>query len=326
MTVLGRPLGTALGLFADRYLGEPPLDPHPVAAFGSLLAALEQTTYDDDRAAGVVHAGLGVGAGVAAGSLLHSPAIATYLAVAGRALGDAALEVAEALALDDLARARTLLPSLVGRDPSRLDEHEIVRAVVESVAENTTDAVVAPAFWAVVAGAPGALGYRAVNTLDSMVGHHSPRYEHFGWASARADDAASWIPARVTAALVMLARPRRARAIWQIVQEDAPGHPSPNAGVAEAAFAAALGVRLGGINTYGDRVEVRARLGRGRDAEAGDIAAAVRLLADVQLLLALVLLGAGALESLAGLVRLAGRARRRTRGPIRGARAAATGR
>jgi adenosylcobinamide-phosphate synthase len=313
VTVLPRSLSTAAGLLADRYLGEPPLDPHPVAAFGSLLASLERAVYDDSRSAGMVHAGLGIGAGVVAGTVIGSPAIATFVAVAGRALGDAALEVAEALALDDIDAARALLPALVGRDPSRLDEHEIVRAAVESVAENTTDAVVAPALWSLFAGAPGALGYRATNTLDSMVGHHSSRYEHFGWASARADDMANWIPARVTAALVMLARPRRAAAVWQAVRDDAPAHPSPNAGVAEAAFAAALGLKLGGINTYGDRVEVRARLGSGRDAEPGDIAAAVRLLDDVQVLLALALLTAGAARSMAGLARVGWRAGRRRR-------------
>ena len=311
MSLFARPFSTSIGLLADRYLGEPPIDPHPIAAFATLLIGLERRVYDDSRGAGVVHAGLGIGAGVGAGYVVGSPALATYLAVAGRALGEAALEIAEALALDDLESARARLPALVGRDPSRLDEHEIVRAAVESVAENTTDAVVAPALWSLIAGAPGALGYRATNTLDSMVGHHSARYEHFGWASARADDVANWVPARATAALVMLARPRRARAIWRVVRDDAPAHPSPNSGVAEAAFAAALGLRLGGINTYGDRIEVRARLGRGRDAEPGDIAAAVRLLDDVQVLLALVLLVTGSLEGLAALGRLGWQTQRR---------------
>jgi adenosylcobinamide-phosphate synthase len=170
---------------------------------------------------------------------------------------------------------------LVGRDPSDLDEGEISRAVVESVAENTVDAIIAPAFWAAVAGARGALGYRAINTMDAMVGHHSTRYEHYGWASARLDDVANWIPARLTAALVILVRPRTAKEILHAVSTQAKEHPSPNAGVSEAAFAAALGLTLGGRNVYGDRVEDRTLLGRGRRPDAVDIGAAVKLSRDV---------------------------------------------
>lgn len=271
----------ALGLVADRLLGEPPAPVHPVVAFGRVMRRVERSLYRDARAAGVVHALVGTGLGVAAGGLAGSTAMATWLAVAGRALGEAATSVGVALVARDLDRARELLPALVGRDPSALDEKEIARAVVESVAENTVDAVVAPALWAALAGAPGALGYRAVNTLDAMVGHHSARYEHYGWASARLDDVAGWVPARVTAALVAGVRPSAARAVWTAVRTQAPAHPSPNAGVAEAAFAAALGLRLGGTNRYGDRVEIRPPLGTGRPAEAADIARAVALSRDV---------------------------------------------
>ena len=187
---------------------------------------------------------------------------------------------------DDLEKARGLLPALVGRDPKELGADEIARAVVESVAENTVDGVVAPALWGAVAGAPGAFGYRAVNTLDSMVGHRSTRYVNYGWASARLDDALAWVPARLTAALVALVRPRAARAVWTAVRVQAPTHPSPNAGVAEAAFAAALGLRLGGTNHYGSRTEERAALGAGRPPATPDIAAAVRLSGDVSAALA----------------------------------------
>src|SRR5918994_1614068 len=121
------------------------------------------------------------------------------------------------------------------------------------VAANTVDAVVAPALWTAVVGAPGAFAYRAVNTLDAMVGHRSLRYEHFGWASARLDDLAGLIPARVTAGLVAAVRPRSAARVARAVRDDAPAHPSPNAGIAEAAFPAPLGLRLGGTNRYGDR-------------------------------------------------------------------------
>ena len=171
--------------------------------------------------------------------------------------------------------------ALVGREPSQLDEPEIARAVVESVAENTVDAVVAPALWAAAAGAPGVFAYRAVNTLDAMVGHRSSRYEHFGWASARLDDIAGLVPARVTAGLVVAVRPRAAGRVARAVRDDAPAHPSPNAGIAEAAFAAALGLRLGGANRYGDRVEHRPVLGDGRNPRPDDISAAVRLSRDV---------------------------------------------
>jgi len=233
------------------------------------------------RVPGVIHSVVGVGLGIAAGSLVRNTALATYISVAQNALTDAGLDVAGALEDDDLPRARRLLPALVGRDPSELDVTEISRAVVESLAENTVDAVVAPALWGAILGAPGTLGYRAVNTMDATVGYRNERYEQYGWASARLDDVANFIPARVTAALVVAARPRAARAVWRAVRQDAPLHPSPNSGVAEAAFAAALGLRLGGVNTYGSRTEHRAQLGRGRPPEAADIVAAVTLCRDV---------------------------------------------
>jgi adenosylcobinamide-phosphate synthase len=248
------------------------------------MAAVERVTHRDRRDAGMLHAGLGAAIGLGVG-LVSPTAAATYIAVAGRALAEAALEIDDALDDGDLDRARELLPALVGRDPRDLDEGDVCRAVVESVAENTVDAVVAPALWAMVAGGPGVLGYRAVNTLDAMVGHRSPRYENFGWASARLDDAANFVPARVTAGLVALARPRRASAVQRAVLRDAPSHPSPNAGVSEAAFAAALGLRLGGESRYDNRIELRPTLGDGRSPARRDIARAVRLSSDVQWLL-----------------------------------------
>jgi adenosylcobinamide-phosphate synthase len=290
-----RATAVAAGIVADRILGEPPARVHPVALFGRLMGGVEGRLYADRRRSGIVHAGTGVLVGAASGWAVGSTVLATYVAVAGRALGDAAGVVAAALERGALEEARGLLPTLVGRDPSGLDAGEIVRSVVESVAENTVDAVVAPALWAVLAGAPGALGYRAVNTLDAMVGHRSPRYERYGWASARVDDLAGWVPARLTAVLVALVRPGSAVEILRAVRQDAPAHPSPNAGVAEAAFAAALGVRLGGTNRYGDRLEERPRLGRGRPPEPADIARAVRLGGDVGLAFAALLVLAGAL-------------------------------
>jgi adenosylcobinamide-phosphate synthase len=290
-----RALSVAAALVADRLLGEPPISPHPVALFGRGMRAVEGVCYADTKVSGVLHAGVGVAAGIAVGASVGSTAAATYVAVAGRALSDAARQVASALEAGDMDRARALLPGLVGRNPADLDEKEIARAVVESVAENTVDAVVAPALWGLVAGAPGALGYRAINTLDAMVGHRSPRYQRYGWASAHLDDLAGWVPARMTAVLVAAARPATANDVWRTVRRDAGAHPSPNSGVAEAAFAAALGLRLGGTNRYGnpERVELRPTLGSGRPPEPDDIGRAVRLERDVSLVLAAALASAG---------------------------------
>jgi adenosylcobinamide-phosphate synthase len=276
-----RPTAVALGVAADRLLGEPPARVHPVAAFGRAMQAVEARAYADRRSAGVGHASAGLLLGALAGRAVGSVAVATWSAVAGRSLTEAATAVGDALAADDLDLARSRLPALVGRDPAHLDAGEVARAVVESVAENTVDAVVAPALWAAVAGAPGVLAHRAVNTMDAMVGHRDERYERYGWAAARLDDAAAWLPARATAALVAACRPAALPAIWRAVRDDAPAHPSPNSGVAEAAFAAALGLRLGGASRYGDRIEHRPRLGGGRAPVAADIDRAVRLSRDV---------------------------------------------
>jgi adenosylcobinamide-phosphate synthase len=287
------PAAAALGVLLDRAAGEPPARLHPVRWFGQVMTLAERAGYRDTRPAGARHAILGVLLGAGAGACLRSVVLSTGLAVAGRSLGESALMVGRALDRGDLETARAALPALVGRDPAGLDEYEIARAVVESVAENTVDALVAPALWAAVCGAPGALGYRAVNTLDAMVGHRTARYRAFGWASARLDDAANYLPARLTAVLVAGVRPGRAAAIWQAVRRQAPAHPSPNAGVAEAAFAAALGLRLGGCNRYGDRAEHRPWLGRGQPPARSDIQLAVRLSDDVSWLLTAVLAVAG---------------------------------
>ncbi|HET6774350.1 MAG TPA: cobalamin biosynthesis protein, partial [Acidimicrobiales bacterium] len=290
-----RALGAAAGLALDRLAGEPPLPArlHPVALFGAGVAALERRIYDDRLGPGAALTAAGVGAAALAGAALRSPGVATYLSASGRGLHEAALAVADALDAGDLAGARGLLTSLVGRDPSHLDEAAIARAVVESVAENTTDAVVAPALWTVTAGPVGTFVHRAGDTLDSMVGYRDDRYRRFGTASARLDDALAWAPARATAALVALARPRRAAAVARAVRRDAGRHPSPNAGVAEAAFAAALDLRLGGTeNRYGGHTEVRPALGDGRAPARADVRAAVALSRDVTWLLAGLLAGA----------------------------------
>jgi adenosylcobinamide-phosphate synthase len=285
-TLAGRVAAVGVALVADRALGEPPAWMHPVAGFGQMMVRFERPLWADRRRAGVMYAASGIGVGAAAGALLSrgrpssrlvALAGATYVAVASRALCDAAGAVGAALDAGDIDQARERLRSLVGRETARLDEPEIIRATVESVAENTVDAVTAPLLWAIAGGAAGVLAYRAVNTLDAMVGHRTPRYEHFGWAAARADDAANWLPARLTAAAVGAVRPDRLGAVFHAARTEARLHPSPNAGVVEAAFAAALGVRLGGVNDYAGRIETRPQLGLGAAPQRRDIDAACTL-------------------------------------------------
>jgi len=296
LSLLPASLPVAAGLLTDRLLGEPPPRLHPVAAYGRAMVCLEDRLWRDARPAGVAYAGAGVGLGGAAGLALGSGfagrGLATWAVVAGRALHAEARAVARALDAADLDRARALLPALVGRDPDPLDDKGVARAVVESVAENTVDAVVAPACWATLAGAAGACAYRAANTLDAMVGHRDDRYRRFGWASARLDDALNWVPARLTALLVAAVRPGHAGEILSMLRHP-PEHPSPNAGVAEAAFAAALGLRLGGETVYAGRVDPRPAFGAGRPPETADIEAAVRLSAQVTVALAAILASLG---------------------------------
>ena len=316
-----RLLGAALGLVADRLIGEPPTGFHPVAGFGRLMTWVESLLYADHRAAGVAHVVTGVSVGTLSGGMLNrvagryngwSPpgsadlpdlmpaAVASWISIAGRNLAETALGIGDHLEAGRLDEARAALPALVGRDPSGLDEKEASRAVIESVAENTVDGVVAPALWAAAGGSAGTLAYRAINTMDSMVGHRSPRYERFGWAAARLDDAANLLPARLTPLLVAGVRPRAAADVFRVVSRDARRHPSPNAGYGEAAFAAALGLRLGGANQYDSGMEIRGPLGHGRGPEPRDIRPAVALSLDAGSLLLALLGAAGAAAALVG--------------------------
>ncbi len=277
-------LAASAGFALDRMLGEPPVRWHPVAWFGSGMTALESRWYADDRVRGVVYAAAGVAASVlpALGMrrVLGAPAaaaVASGLAIAGAMLEREALGVAGALHANDLDAARRSLGGLVGRATDQLDATDISRAVVETVAENTVDAVTATLFWASVGGAPGALAHRAINTMDAMVGHRNERHARFGFASARLDDVVNWLPARLSALAVAVVVPSRAAEVWRAVRHDAGAHPSPNGGVIEAAFAAALGVRLGGTNVYGDVLEDRGVLGRGRAPMPSDIDRATTL-------------------------------------------------
>lgn len=284
-----RATGLILGFAADRLWGDPARH-HPVAGFGQLTSALEQRVYLDDRARGAVFTGLLViGPSALAAVAQHRTqhpvaralltAATTWAVLGGRSLGREASAVHALLVADDLPAARQRLTHLVGRRTAELDVAEVSRATVESVAENTSDAVVAPLLAGAVAGVPGLVAYRAANTLDAMVGHRSVRYEQFGWASARLDDLLNLVPSRAAALLAALTAPvvgggpRQALNIWR---RDAARHPSPNAGPVEASFAGALRVRLGGTNVYGDQIENRAEMGDG-DVTPRDIDRAVRL-------------------------------------------------
>ncbi|MFF6982838.1 cobalamin biosynthesis protein [Streptomyces sp. NPDC008343] len=280
--------GAAAGLLGDLLLGDPRRG-HPVAVFGRTAAAVERVLWRDHRAWGAVHTAVCAGGALALGAaaaraVRTSPAAsvaltgaATWAVVGGTSLAREARVIGQALEAGDIEGARARLPHLCGRDPQALDAYGIARAVVESVAENTSDAVVGALVWGAVAGVPGLLGFRAVNTLDAMVGHKSAKYRRYGWASARLDDVAGWPGSRLTAVLAAVAGadPRAAVRAWRA---DAAKHPSPNAGPVEASFAGALGVRLGGTLSYGGRVEHRPVLnGDGRAVGTQDIERAVRL-------------------------------------------------
>jgi len=215
----GRAAGIAAGWLADLLFGDPSRG-HPVAMFGRGAAAFERLTYADSRSAGALHTAVLLGALGAAGSLADRvagragqtgtaavTAAATFVALGGTSLTRTGDQMAGRLAADELDSARRLLPSLCGRDPSVLDAEGLTRAALESVAENTSDAHVAPVLWGALGGLPAILVYRGANTLDAMIGHRSPRYGRFGWAAARFDDAANYVAARVTGVMVVVCAP-----------------------------------------------------------------------------------------------------------------------
>ena len=283
--------GLALGWLADQVFGDPRVG-HPVAGFGRVALALERRWYADSRVRGVVHETALVGGALWLGWAAQravrdrpvlgvlATAAATWVVLGGRSLKRESEAIAERLVADDLAGARARLRNLVSRDPDTLDADGVARATLESVAENTSDAVVAPLFWGAVAGIPGLLGYRAINTLDAMIGYRNDRYRNFGWAAAKLDDLANWVPARIAGGLALAAAPLvdgssadGARAI----ADQSGRHPSPNGGVVEAAFAGVLGVRLGGRNVYEGVEEDRGVLGYGDPPRPADLKRGNRL-------------------------------------------------
>jgi len=297
----------------DVVLGDPRWLPHPVRLMGfaihrseRLIFALCKTSFTK-RVAGIVLAlGLPYGCFVLvhamiryAGNLNEILGVVTwiilgYTTLAARDLWDHAMRVYQAMTEDGLPAARFAVSQIVGRDTTQLSEPEVVRATIESVAENTSDGIVAPLFYLALGGPPLAMAYKAINTLDSMIGYRSERYRDVGWASARLDDVINWIPARLTALSIIVAaalRLGRGQASWRMCRRDARKHPSPNGGWPEAAMAGALGVQLGGVNAYGGFVEERGRLGdSGSRLTSSLIPIALQLLGFASLFLVVIFL------------------------------------
>ncbi len=282
----------AVALLLDALFGEPPEAVHPTVLMGRAISAFEKKALKLEnprsrRLAGIVLA-LSLPTLVLVSTrkvldavprglrwMLGTALLSTTLSMRG--LARAASDVESGLNAGRLEESRTRVGSFVGRDTEGLSEPEVCRAAVESVAENTSDGVVAPMLYGLLLGAPGALAYKAVNTLDSMVGHPQPPHKEIGWASARLDDLVNLLPSRLTALSVAAVSGRPFRTL-RITDRYGPLTTSPNAGMAEAAFAGALGVRLGGTNTYGGAPREGPILGEGSAPSAEDIRRAIGLM------------------------------------------------
>ena len=296
-------LSVLVGFALDLALGDPRWLPHPVVGMGRTISWLEprlRRAFPDTpagrRAAGRVLAAmlplatLALSAGlIALAWWLVGPWLAfalnclmCYQALAARELWRQTMAVRTPLLAGDLPAARTAVSMVVGRETARLDEAGVARAAVETVAENASDGVVAPLLFMAIGGGPLALAYKAVNTMDSMVGYKNERYLDFGRAAAHLDDVANWLPSRLAALCAVLAAPLvglSMREAWRIWRRDRRKHASPNAAQTEAAFAGALGLRLNGDATYFGRVVHKPTLGDAtRPIEPDDIRRANRLM------------------------------------------------
>ena len=294
----------------DAMCGDPRWLPHPVRAMGRCIAWL------DHRIRMICRSGTGLrvaGICLAGGLPIMSYCLSAFMieeterlagwlgsalsivlastTLAARDLWDHVRAVDDPLQAGDLPAARQAVAMIVGRDTAELSESDVARATVETVAESAADGVIAPLLYLAIGGAPLALAYKAVNTLDSMIGHRDERYTDFGWASARLDDLINWIPARGTAVLLLLGASlvtgqlEGARNGWRVFRRDGNNHPSPNSGKPESAMAGILGVRLGGTNFYDGIAQDRPVLGQeGRSAEPGDIMVAARIMVAASVL------------------------------------------
>ncbi len=252
----------------DYIIGDPWGWPHPVRLMGWVIALGKNMilryirTATGQKIAGTLLAILMIGgSGLGSWGLVYLAFQLNYWlglmlqcillasCFAGKSLRDAAIAVLLPLEAGDLSQARTTLSSYVGRDTDNLDRTEVLRAVLETVAENATDGVIAPLFYAAIGGLPLAIAYKTASTLDSMIGYRESPYTYLGWFSAKLEDILTWLPCRYTVLSIAILSGHPYK-IWQICCRDAPKDPSPNSGWSECAFAAALGVQLGGISTY----------------------------------------------------------------------------
>ncbi|WP_067928993.1 MULTISPECIES: adenosylcobinamide-phosphate synthase CbiB [Alicyclobacillus] len=284
----------ASALLCDRIVGDPARIPHPVVLMGWWVRRVEGVLYRPQASPRTQR-----WAGVALWLLVCAPVVVlsemflvllyhlapwlgwmgglvlTSTTIAWKGLRAAVASVYQALQCEGLPAARLAVGQIVGRDTAHLSEPEVVRAALETVAENLVDAVVSPVLFGLLGGPSLAMLYRAVNTLDSMVGYKNPRYQYFGWFSARMDDGFNYVPARLSGLLLLGAAGLcggSMRRGWRAWREDAHKHPSPNGGIPESVVAGALGVQLGGVNSYAGVVSVRARLGKAtRPLERRDV-------------------------------------------------------
>ena len=267
-------------IILDLLIGDPRWFPHPVVYMGKLIMVLEKVLrrlVTNERVGGIILLVLTVSITVGLAFALLKVAYAvspclgfavavilSWSCIAARSLHRESRLVAYALGMGDLAAARRYLSNIVGRDTAELDEPEIWRATVETVAENTSDGVIAPLFYLCLGGPVLAIAYKAINTLDSMVGYRNERYLKLGRASARFDDLANFIPARITGLLMVASAPLfglSAGNSWRIMRRDGRNHSSPNSGIPEAAVAGALGIRLGGTNLYAGKPVAKPTIG-----------------------------------------------------------------
>jgi len=299
-----RSLAIAMGVILDYIYQEPPENLHPVVLFAKAQNKVEATVYKNAKTSGAIYLVSGVAISYMASYLqkellsgifkisnryshgifdadnlsdFFSTTLGVAVSVGGSMLWEVAGNLHTLILQDNLAAAREELSSLVGRDTADLDYPEIIRAVIESIAENTVDAIIAPLFFAYFGGNKLSFIYRGVNTLDAMVGYKNERYLKFGFASAKCDDVLNYLPARLAACLVMMMDPKRSFGIYRAIKKYAGSHPSPNAGVIETAFAAYLNVGLGGTNYYNKIPEERPVMGDAKQAVAEDIARAIAL-------------------------------------------------
>lgn len=269
-----------LAYILDLIAGDPRWFPHPVKGIGWLIKRLEpvlRKVFRNERIDGIVLVVSVIGVSWCLGFMIIKLAysinrylssiisiLIIYSSLAAKDLDVASTEVYNSLEKKDIISARKKLSLIVGRDTNHLEHQEVVRATVETVAENIVDGVISPLFYAFIGGAPLALAYKAVNTLDSMVGYKNEKYKNFGWASAKIDDLANFIPARLAMLFLPIASllaGKDAMNSWRIARRDGRKNPSPNSGIPEAAIAGALGIRLGGLNYYNSKAVLKPFIG-----------------------------------------------------------------